>query len=282
MHLKIITGLSGSGKTTALRIFEDLGYYAMDNVPVYLIEKFIELNNSQEKPIDKMAVVVDFRSAEIDSNLGESLYNLKKSNENTDIIYLYCSDDVIMKRYNELRRPHPLGAFGDVKEGIEKEKELLKPIREIADRFIDSSNYSNSDLRKIIVDTSENKDFFIINLLSFGYKNGISDDFDIIYDMRFVPNPFYIEELKYLNGTDKKLQEYLDSFDIIKEFTNKTYELLLDLIPEYIKQGKNNLTIAFGCTGGKHRSVYMCEKMYELLDKKNYIIVKKHRDKEKW
>lgn len=282
MKLQIITGLSGSGKTTALKIYEDLGYYSMDNVPVYLIEKFIELNKSQEHPIEKMAVVVDFRSLEIDSNLEKSLINLKNVNEDTKIMYLYCSDSVILKRYNELRRPHPLGAFGDIKDGIKKEKHLLSTIKDLSDQLIDTSNYSNSDLRKIIVDSGDSKDTFIVNLFSFGYKNGINNDFDIVFDMRFLPNPFYIKELKDLNGTDEKLKEYLDTFDIIKDFENRIYTLLNNLIPSYIKQGKNSLTIAFGCTGGKHRSVYMCERMYEKMKEDDYILVKKHRDKDKW
>lgn len=282
MKLQIITGLSGSGKTTALKIYEDLGYYAMDNVPVYLIEKFIELNKSQKNPIEKMAVVVDFRSLEIGGNLEDSLKNLKKVNKDTKIMYLYCKDSEILKRYNELRRPHPLGAFGDIKDGIKKEKKLLKPIKDHSDQLIDTSNYSNSDLRKIIVDTGGSEDIFIVNLFSFGYKNGINNDFDIVFDMRFVPNPFYIPELKELNGTDPKLKEYLDSFDIIHGFERRVYELLIALIPDYIKQGKNSLTVAFGCTGGKHRSVYMCERMYEKMKDDDLILVKKHRDKDKW
>lgn len=282
MKLQIITGLSGSGKTTALKIYEDLGYYAMDNVPVYLIEKFIELNKSQKNPIEKMAVVVDFRSIEIDSDLESSLKNLKKVNADTRIMYLYASDNVILKRYNELRRPHPLGAFGDVKDGIKREQVLLKSIKELSDELIDTSNYNNSDLRKIIVDSGNSEDVFVVNLFSFGYKNGVNNDFDIVFDMRFVPNPFYIQELKALNGTDQKLKDYLDGFDIIHDFENKVYDLLKDLIPSYIEQGKNSLTVAFGCTGGKHRSVYMCERMYEKMKEDDYILVKKHRDKDKW
>jgi UPF0042 nucleotide-binding protein len=282
MKLQIITGLSGSGKTTALKIYEDLGYYAMDNVPVYLIEKFIELNKSQKNPIEKMAVVVDFRSIEIDANLEESLKNLKKVNEDTKVMYLFASDNVILKRYNELRRPHPLGAFGDVKDGIKKEKVLLKPIRDLSDQLIDTSNYNNADLRKIVVDSGNSKDIFAVNLFSFGYKNGVNNDFDIIFDMRFVPNPFYIPELKHLNGTDEKLKDYLDGFDIIHDFEARVYDLLKELIPSYIKQGKHSLTVAFGCTGGKHRSVYMCERMYEKMKDDDYILVKKHRDKDKW
>ena len=178
MKLKIITGLSGSGKTTALRAYEDMGYYAMDNSPAYLIEKFIELNETQEKPIDKMAVVIDFRSHNLDSNMYESFKSLKEKNADTEIIYVYCSDSMILKRYNELRRPHPLGEFGNVSDGIEKEKLFLEDIRKISDRFIDTSNYTAKELKKVIEDSLEKKDSMIVNLLSFGYKNGISEDFD--------------------------------------------------------------------------------------------------------
>lgn len=282
MKLKIITGLSGSGKTTALRAYEDMGYYAMDNSPAYLVKKFIELNEMQEKPIEKMAVVIDFRSHNLDRNMYESFISLKEKNIDTEIIYLYCSDSVILKRYNELRRPHPLGEFGNISDGINKEKKLLKDIRQISDRFIDTSNYTAKELKKVIENSLDKKDSIIINLFSFGYKNGISEDFDYVFDMRFIPNPFYIDELRPLNGTNKRLKEYLDDFKILDQFESDIHKLLNYLIPEFKNQGKNTVTIAFGCTGGKHRSVYMTERMYQKLKDEDYIVIKKHRDKEKW
>ncbi|BFL72174.1 MULTISPECIES: RNase adapter RapZ [Anaerococcus] len=282
MKLKIITGLSGSGKTTALRTYEDMGYYAMDNVPAYLIEKFIELNKMQESPIEKMAVVIDFRSHTLDNDINKSLLNLKEKNPDTEIIYLYCNDREILKRYNELRRPHPLGEFGNVSDGIIKEREYLKSIMKVSDRFIDTSNYTAKELRKVIEDSSYKKDKMIVNILSFGYKNGMSEDFDFVFDMRFLPNPFYIDELKDLNGTNIKLKNYLDQFEIINKVENDIYDFINNLIPEFINQGKNTITIAFGCTGGKHRSVYMAERMYERMKNDDYIIIKKHRDKDKW
>ena len=282
MKLKIITGLSGSGKTTALRTYEDMGYYAMDNVPAYLIEKFIELNKIQESPIEKMAVVIDFRSHTLDNDINKSLLNLKEKNPDTEIIYLYCNDREILKRYNELRRPHPLGEFGNVSDGIIKEREYLKSIMKVSDRFIDTSNYTAKELRKVIEDSSYKKDKMIVNILSFGYKNGMSEDFDFVFDMRFLPNPFYIDELKDLNGTNIKLKNYLDQFEIINKVENDIYDFINNLIPEFINQGKNTITIAFGCTGGKHRSVYMAERMYERMKNDDYIIIKKHRDKDKW
>ncbi|MDU2375082.1 RNase adapter RapZ [Anaerococcus vaginalis] len=282
MKVKIITGLSGSGKSTALRIFEDLDYYAMDNVPARLLESFIKLNKQQEKPIDKLACVVDFRSIKVDKNLVENLENLKKINEDTKIIYLTSQDETILKRYNELRRPHPLGSFGDVKDGLIKEKRELKKIKEMADIIIDTSSYNNKDLKKVLLNFSKNKENFIINLFSFGYKNGLSLDVDVVFDLRFLPNPFYIKDLKHLNGTDEKLQEYLDGFEIANDFKNLVYDNLLKLIPYFIKEGKNSISIGFGCTGGQHRSVYMCEKIYEKLKNSDYIVVRKHRDREKW
>lgn len=282
MKLKIITGLSGSGKTTALRAFEDMGYYAMDNSPAYLIEKFIELNETQASPIEKMAVVIDFRSHNLDSDMKESFLNLKEKNPDTEIIFLYCNDSVVMTRYNEHRRPHPLGEYGNVSDGIEKEKELLKPIRQISDRFIDTSNYSGKELKKVIEDSASNENNMIINLFSFGYKYGVSEDFDFVFDVRFLPNPFYIDELKNLNGRDDKLKDYLNGFGIVDEFLNDTYNLLKKLIPEFKKQGKNTLTIAIGCTGGKHRSVYMVERLNEIMKEDDYILIKKHREKDRW
>ena len=282
MKLKIITGLSGSGKTTALRAYEDMGYYAMDNAPSYLIEKFIDLNNNQEKPIEKMAVVIDFRSFSIDNDIYKSIKSLKEANEDTEIIYIYCNDDIILKRYNELRRPHPLGEYGNVADGLLKEKELLSPIRKISDKEIDTSNYKIAQLRQVIEDSQDKKTKMIINLISFGFKYGVSSDFDFIFDVRFVPNPYYIDDLKALNGTDEKLQAYLDQFDIVGEFEKRVYDLIFLLLPEYKKQGKNIITIAFGCTGGQHRSVYMVEKMYELMKNENYTLIKRHREKDKW
>lgn len=282
MILKIITGLSGSGKTTALRAFEDMGYYAMDNVPAYLIEKFIELNANQENPIEKMAVVIDFRSYAVDDDLYDSLLRLKKANIDTEIIYIFSSDEVIFKRYNELRRPHPMGEYGNVSEGIEKEKDMLKPIRKIADRFIDTSNYKIAELKKVIEDSALKKDKIIINLISFGFKYGLSDNFEFVFDMRFLPNPYYIKELKGMNGTCKALQDYLDGFDISKKFEDDLYEMIKSLVPEFLNQGKDIINIAIGCTGGQHRSVYMVEKLYERMKDDDYILVKKHREKDRW
>ena len=282
MKLKIITGLSGSGKTTALRTYEDMGYYTMDNVPAYLIEKFIELNKMQESPIEKMAVVVDFRSHTLDNDMNKSLLKLKEKNPDTEVIYLYCNDREILKRYNELRRPHPMGEFGNVSDGIIREREYLKSIMKISERFIDTSNYTAKELRKVIEDSSYKKDKMIVNILSFGYKNGISEDFDFVFDMRFLPNPFYIEDLKDLNGTDIKLKDYLDQFKITNKVEDDIYNFINNLMPEFVSQGKNTITIAFGCTGGKHRSVYMAERMYERMKNDDYIIIKKHRDKDKW
>lgn len=282
MKLKVITGLSGSGKTSALRAYEDMGYYAMDNVPAYLIEKFIELNSNQESPIEKMAVVIDVRSLSVTEDLYNSLLRLKKANIDTEIIYIYSSDEVIYKRYNELRRPHPLGEYGDVGEGIAREKELLRPIRKISDRFIDTTTYKNAELKRVIEETTTKKEKIIINLISFGFKYGLSDNFEFVFDMRFLPNPFYINDFKKLNGTDEKLQKYLDQFDISKQFVYDLENLIKKLIPEFVNQGKDIITLAIGCTGGQHRSVYMVEKLYDRLKDDDYIIVKKHREKDKW
>lgn len=282
MKLKVITGLSGSGKTTALRAYEDMGYYAMDNVPSYLIEKFIELNSNQKRPIEKMAVVIDVRSLSVTENLHKSLLRLKKANIDTEIIYVYSSDEAIFKRYNELRRPHPLGEYGDVGEGIAREKELLRPIRKISDRFIDTTTYKNAELKRVIEETTTKKERIIIKLISFGFKYGLSDNFEFVFDMRFLPNPFYINDLKKLNGTDEKLQKYLDQFDISRQFACDLENLIKKLIPEFVNQGKDIITLAVGCTGGQHRSVYMVEKLYNRLKDDDYIIVKKHREKDKW
>lgn len=282
MKLKIITGLSGSGKTTALRAYEDMGYYAMDNAPSYLIEKFIDLNKSQKKPIEKMAVVIDFRSFSLDNDILGSIKSLKEANADTEIIFIYCNDEIIKKRYNELRRPHPLGEYGNVDDGLRKEKSLLRPIKNISDRLIDTSNYKIAELRAVIEENQDKKANMIINLISFGYKHGLSPDFDFVFDMRFVKNPFYEKDLRDLNGTDKKLKDYLDQFEILADFEERVYGLINSLLKDFNKQGKNIITIAFGCTGGQHRSVYMVEKMYEKMKDDDYILIKRHRERERW
>ncbi|MDO5048019.1 MAG: RNase adapter RapZ [Anaerococcus sp.] len=282
MKLKIITGLSGSGKTTALRAFEDMGYYAMDNVPAYLMEKFIELNNNQKNPIEKMAVVIDLRSSSMTADMSEAFRRIKKVNPDTEIIYLYSKDEVIFKRYNELRRPHPLGEFGDVEEGIKREKNLFIPIERAADRLIDTSDYKSADLKKVLEDIALKKDKMIINLVSFGFKYGLSDNFEFVFDMRFLPNPYYKKDLKKLNGTDLALKAYLDRFEESHEFEEDIYQLIRKLLPKFKNQGKDILTIAIGCTGGQHRSVYMVERLYERMKDDDYILVKKHREKDRW
>ncbi|MDO4661946.1 MAG: RNase adapter RapZ [Tissierellia bacterium] len=282
MELKIITGFSGAGKSTALNIFEDMGYYAMDNIPSYLLEKYIELNELDEKPIQKMAVVIDFRSQKSNDELIKNINQLKKINEDTDIIFLYASYKTLLNRYNELRRPHPFGEFGDIKDGIEKETHMLKEIRNMSDFMIDTSNYNYSDLKLVLEDITNNESKFIVNISSFGYKYGILDDGDFIFDVRFLPNPYYIEELRPLNGTDEKLIEYLDSFKISRDFLKEVKKMLSLTIEGYKKLGKNILNIGFGCTGGKHRSVYMTEQLAKSLENSSYTVIKKHRDKNKW
>ncbi|MDO4594535.1 MAG: RNase adapter RapZ [Tissierellia bacterium] len=282
MELKIITGMSGAGKSSALKIFEDLGYYPMDNVPCYLIEKYIELNKLQEKPIEKMAVVVDFRSQTNPIALVEDIKKLKFINEDTQIIFLQASDKKITIRYNELRRPHPFGEFGDVIDGINKENTLLKDIKRLADYLIDTTNYNYSDLKIVIEEIAQHESKFILNISSFGYKYGIPEDANFIFDVRFLPNPYYNSDLRNLNGTNRKLQDYLDSFKLSIEFLDDIIKMLEKTVEGYIKQGKSMLNVSFGCTGGKHRSVYMAEKLSEKLKDKSWIIVKKHRDGDKW
>lgn len=282
MKLKIITGLSGSGKTTALRVLEDMGYYAMDNAPSSLVEKFIELNTNQKKPIEKMAVVIDFRSQSFDDNIYESIRKLKKSNADTEIIFIYASDEVIQNRYKELRRPHPLGEFGSVEDGLNKEKALLRPIRNISDKLIDTTSYKIAELKSVIENSKDSKTSMIINLISFGFKYGLSQDFDFVFDLRFIANPYYQKDLKDLNGTDDKLKEYLSNFEIVEDFKKRVYGLINSLLEDFYKQGKSILTIGFGCTGGQHRSVYMVESLYEMMKDDGYILVKRHREKDKW
>lgn len=282
MELTIITGLSGAGKTTALKIFEDLGYYTMDNLPSYLLEKFLELNKLQKKPVEKMAVGIDIKSYIENPNLTKDLIRIKKKNEHTEIIFLNASCEKLLIRYNEQRRPHPIGEFGDVEDGLKKEQKLLKEVKNNADFFIDTTNYNYADLKRVIENKINKSNEFIINVYSFGFKYGILQDGDMIFDVRFLPNPYYIKELKNLNGTDDLLIKYLSQFDIISTYLTEITKIVKMTLEGYKSQGKNILNIGFGCTGGKHRSVYMAEQFALLLKNEEFLVIKKHRDSLKW
>lgn len=281
MKVVIVTGLSGAGKTKAADWFEDKGYYVVDNMPPALIKNFIEITYSSERKIDKAAFVVDIRGGEFLADLESIISNLKEdANIECQIVFLEASNQTLIRRYNETRRQHPLAVSGTTSEVIDMEREKLKALRENADYIIDTSRLKTADLMiemdRIFTKKEDHK--FTINVLSFGYKFGIPIESDWVLDMRFIPNPFYVPSLKKLTGNNKKVSQYVLKHDISQQFLRDTKKTIEDIIPCYMHEGKYSLTIAFGCTGGHHRSVAMANEMARLLKEDGHRVTLEHRD----
>ncbi|MCQ2080830.1 MAG: RNase adapter RapZ [Lachnospiraceae bacterium] len=282
MRFVIVTGMSGGGKKTALRMLEDAGFYCVDNLPVELIEKFVELLSTPGGEVTKVALGVDVRANHNFDEVPVIFEKLKKSGYPLEILYMEASDDTLIKRYKESRRAHPLAPDGRVEEGIKKERMILSSIKEQADYIMDSTKLLTRDLKeeldKIFVQ-GEDYNNLMITVLSFGFKHGIPQDADLVFDVRFLPNPYYIDDLKRLSGNEAPVHDYVMSFKESWDFLNKLDDMVSFLIPNYIKEGKNQLVIAIGCTGGKHRSVTLSNELYgRLKDKKGYGIKITHRD----
>ena len=282
LQLVIITGMSGAGKTVAIQSFEDMGYFCIDNMPPNLIPKFWELIKESGK-VTKMALVVDLRSR----SFFEEIQNMLVEIENTDfidtsILFLDASDEELVARYKETRRTHPMAMNGLVTEGIRKERAILNDLKMQASVIIDTTTLTPRQLREKINQTFKTKgdQGFRIEFVSFGFKYGLPIDSDIVMDVRFLPNPHYIPELRPLTGKDQPVYDYVMSFDETELFYNKFLDLLQTVLPGYIKEGKSSLTIAIGCTGGQHRSVALTERLSVAL-KENYKVNVTHRDKDK-
>lgn len=282
MQAIIITGMSGAGKTLALNHFEDMGYYCMENLPPQFIVNFIELINNSKKTIEKLAILIDVR-ARFFEELYETVQNLKKMDCQVKILFLDAMDKVIINRYKELRRPHPIESTS-LSLSIDKERKMLNNIKDCSDVIIDTSRLSASEFKNKLnkIFFNGNKKGLNINIESFGFKNGILLEADLVFDVRFIENPYYIEELKELNGTDEKIKNFVFSFEDSNIFVEKIINLLEFLIPKYIKEGKSMLTIGIGCTGGKHRSVCIAQKLYEQLKIKYLTVHISHRDQRLW
>lgn len=283
MEAVIITGMSGAGKTLALNHFEDMGYYCMENLPPKFIVDFVELINNSTKSIEKLAIVIDVR-ARFFEDLSETIQNLKKMDCELQVLFLDASNRTLINRYKELRRPHPVNPNGALSDSIELEREMLSDIKDKSDIIIDTTRLSATSFKNKLntLFFNGNKKDLVINIESFGFKNGILVEADLVFDVRFLPNPYYIEELKKLNGTDEEIQNYVMSFDDSKIFLDKIVDLLEFLIPKYKAEGKNMLTIGVGCTGGKHRSVCLAEKIYSELKKEHSNVNISHRDERLW
>lgn len=282
MRFVVVTGMSGSGKRTAMKMLEDIGFYCVDNLPVPLIEKFVELVATPNGEINKVALGLDVRA---DQPFGDAQRILDKLRENGylfEILFLEASDSVLLKRYKETRRMHPLSPDGRVEEGVHKERDILQGIKQKSDYVIDTSNLLTRELKEEIDHIfvrNEEYNSLMVTILSFGFKYGIPADADLVYDVRFLPNPFYIDELKHKTGNDKEVRDYVMSFSEASVFLNKLTDMLEFLIPNYIKEGKHQLVIGIGCTGGKHRSVTLANELYaKIKDYGNYGVKLYHRD----
>lgn len=283
MRFVIVTGMSGAGKSTALKMLEDVEYFCVDNLPIPLIEKFAQISmDGSYSEIQKVAIGVDIRSRNALGQLESVLEDMKKAKIKYEILYLEAQDSVLIKRYKETRRRHPLAAHGRVEDGISKEREKLKFLKMQADYIIDTSHLLTRELKteldKIFVNNKEYKNLFV-SILSFGFKYGIPTDSDLVFDVRFLPNPYYVEGLRPLTGNDKEVFDFVMDCENSQIFLNKLEDMVRFLIPNYISEGKNQLVISIGCTGGKHRSVTLANALYQRLSgDEDYGIRVEHRD----
>ena len=285
MRFVIVTGMSGAGRSTALRVLEDAGYFCVDNLPISLIEKFSELIYPGNTEVTKVALGIDIRSGKAFDELAAVLEELTVAGVNYEILFLDASDEVLVKRYKETRRTHPLAQDGRVADGIREERRRLEFLKKQADYIIDTSSLLTRELKqeldKIFV---QNKNFknLVISVLSFGFKYGIPTDSDLVFDVRFLPNPYYYEDLRKLSGNDRPVQDFVMGFEVSHRFLDKLIDMIQFLIPNYVLEGKNQLVISIGCTGGKHRSETLANKLYERLrENTDYAVRIEHRDIEK-
>lgn len=284
MRFVIVTGMSGAGKSTTLKTLEDMGYFCVDNLPIQLIKRFAQIAYDADNDTNDVAIGVDIRSGVYLEQLSECLLELKKSRYDYEILFLDSNDDVLIKRYKETRRNHPLARSGRIEEGIKKERRRIAFLRKEADYIIDTTSLLTRELKaeldKIFIENAEYNNF-IVTVVSFGFKYGIPKDADLVFDVRFLPNPYYDLNLKTLTGNDEEVQHFVMQHDESKEFLNRVADLLEFLIPNYIKEGKNGLVVGIGCTGGKHRSVTLANWIYRELRDLPYSARIEHRDIEK-
>ncbi|MCC8169435.1 MAG: RNase adapter RapZ [Oscillospiraceae bacterium] len=280
MQYTIVTGMSGSGKTRVIRYLEDMGYFCIDNMPPVLIPKFSEMLTSVNGKFNNVALVIDIRVGDMINELLEQIQVLKDSGYDCRLLYLDANDETLVKRYKETRRQHPLENSNGLLAAIRKERKMLEKLYMAADNVIDTSKYSNQTLLNKLKEiyARDSGQQLIINVMAFGFKYGMPLDADLVFDVRCFPNPFYVDELKHKTGNDKEVQDYVLSFSTAVEFLEKLKDMMKFMIPLYIEEGKVSLTIAIGCTGGKHRSVTMTNKLAEYLKESGYEVNVSYRD----
>lgn len=281
-QLVILTGLSGSGKGSVLKAFEDLGYYCVDNLPVALIPMFSELYGQGAGEIERAALLVDVREGEQIEKLPGIYRRLRREHPAT-LVFIEASDEALMRRFSETRRPHPLGRNLPVVEGIREERRRMAPIRRLADVIVDTTKFNVHELRQFILDRFQNpgRRPLLVSVVSFGYRFGVPSDADLVFDVRFLPNPHFVPRLRAFSGKDPRVARYIRGFPQTGEFLRRIESLLAYLIPHYIREGKSYLTIAVGCTGGRHRSVTLAEVIRRVLQQRGYSTKVVHRDLER-
>lgn len=285
MKFVVVTGLSGAGKSTVLRYLEDGGYYCVDNLPVQLIPELAQLLQKRDSEFERVALGVDVRDGSGFDDLTDVLLDLKNYGINYEVLFLEAEDAVLIKRFKETRRAHPLSAGDRIETGIARERKKVASIKKQADWILDTSQMLTRELKaeidKIFVKNCNYKNLYV-TILSFGFKYGIPNDADLVFDVRFLPNPYYFEDMRRLTGLDDKVQDYVLSFNEAGDFLDKLEDMLMFLVPNYIKEGKNQLVVAIGCTGGKHRSVTLAKALFDRLTKyTDYGFKLEHRDIEK-
>lgn len=281
MQYTIVTGMSGSGKTRVIRYLEDMGYFCIDNMPPVLIPKFSEMLSSVNGNFNNVALVIDIRVGDMINELLSQIQDLKNKGYDCRLLYLNADDETLVKRYKEQRRPHPLDNANGLLASIQQEREMLSALYNAADYVLDTSQLSAQDLLKEIKEIYASKDSkrgLEINVMAFGFKYGMPLDADLVFDVRCFPNPFYIDDLKHKTGNDKEVQDYVMSFKTAEEFMEKLQDMMAFMIPLYIEEGKVSLSIAIGCTGGKHRSVTMTNRLADYLKKLDYSVQVTYRD----
>ncbi|MGI6434160.1 MAG: RNase adapter RapZ [Syntrophomonadaceae bacterium] len=280
LHILIITGLSGAGKTQVINCLEDMEYYCVDNLPPVLLTKFVELSLQSEGKIDKVALVIDARGGEFFSDLARALDDLKQEQIPYEILFLEAADEVLIRRFKESRRRHPLSTTWRLQEAIQVEKNMLEELRGSANVVIDTSTLTPRELKEKLTSLYSHRQMhgFTVNVVSFGYKLGIPIDSDIVIDVRFIPNPFYNPVMRHMTGEDREVIDYVLESTITKSFTRRFVNLLKFLIPHYVNEGKTNLALSIGCTGGQHRSVVLAVFIGEQLKQMGYNVIIRHRD----
>lgn len=282
MRFVVVTGMSGGGKSTVLKMLEDAGFYCVDNLPISLVEKFVELISMPNSEVSKVALGLDVRSDQSFEDATRILAQMKQKGYAFEILFMEADEKVLIKRYKESRRVHPLAMDGRVEDGVRRERQVLENVRKSADYVIDTTHLLTRELKeeldRIFVENGEYNSL-MVTVMSFGFKNGIPADADLVFDVRFLPNPFYIDQLKEKTGNDKEVQDYVLGFDEAELFMEKLTDMIGFLIPNYVKEGKYSLVVAVGCTGGKHRSVTLANELYKRIkDKGTYGIKLYHRD----